>query len=61
MKEYNEQPKAIEILSPVHKYWYETPGGEITVYRLRLMTREQIAAHGLEKYVKGDNDDEESK
>ena len=49
-----EEPQelpAIEILPPVHEKWYETQGGDITVYRLRLMTPEQIAAAGLEKYA----------
>lgn len=43
--------KAIEIMPPLKTKWYETDGGEITVYRLKLMTAEEIAAHGLEKYA----------
>lgn len=49
-EEMQELP-AIEILPPVHKKWYETPGGDITVYRLRLMTPEQIDAAGLQEYA----------
>lgn len=54
---HNNELPAIEILPPVHKYWYDTRGGDITVYRLELMTAEQIAAHDLEKYMRGDNDE----
>ncbi|MCH4825595.1 hypothetical protein, partial [Planococcus halocryophilus] len=59
MEEKKAEIPAIEILPPVHKFWYETRGGDITVYRLRLMTVEQIAAHGLEKYMpeRGENNE----
>ena len=46
-----EKQEAIEITPPVHKYWYETPGGPVTTFRLRLMTREQIESHELQKYA----------
>ena len=50
-EEPQEQPLAIEILPPTHTKHWETKGGDITVYRLRLMTSEQIAAAGLQKYA----------
>ena len=46
-----QEERAIEVTPPVHKYWYDTPGGSVTTFRLRLMTREQIEAHGLQKYM----------
>lgn len=56
---------AIEILPKVKpKHLGEAHGEETTVYRLKLMTPEQIAEHNLEKYVNrdstakvGDNDE----
>lgn len=50
-EEMQELP-AIEILPPTHTKHWETKGGDITVYRLRLMTPEQIAAAGLQEYAK---------
>lgn len=43
--------KPIEILPPlVTKHW-ETDGGPIAIYRLKSLTSQQIAEHGLEKYA----------
>lgn len=33
--------------APAPKYDWQTPGFPITTYRLRLMTEEQAAEHGL--------------
>lgn len=35
----------------------ETSGGEITIYRLKLMTAEEITRHGLEKYAPVEGED----
>lgn len=42
---------AIEILPPLKTKHWETQGGEITVYRLYLLTPQQITDYDLEKYV----------
>lgn len=48
-----EKPEAIEYQEPPkRKHSGETYGGTVTVYRLKLMTREQIEAHELRKYQK---------
>lgn len=54
---------AIEILPRVKRnHSGEAHGEETTVYRLKLMTPEQIAEHGLEKYaahIGGENNAEQ--
>lgn len=56
-EEKPQELPAIEILPPTHKKHWETKGGDITVYRLRLMTPDQIAAAGLQKYAEHLNND----
>lgn len=55
----NEELPAIEILPPTHTKHWETKGGDITIYRLRLLTPQQIKEHDLEKYApkRGENDE----
>lgn len=44
--------EAIEYVEPPkRKHSGESYGGIITVYRLKLMTAEEIARYGLEKYM----------
>lgn len=55
----NEQ--AIEVIPPPKRnHIGETTGGNITIFRIKLLTAEQIAEYGLEKYAYrkngGDND-----
>ena len=46
-----EKPQAIEKLPPITDNRWLPDAGEVTVYRLRLMSKEQIAAAGLQKYA----------
>lgn len=46
-----ETQAAIEVLPPYQKKPWEPDAGPTTLFRLRLMTPEQIAAAGLEKYA----------
>ena len=50
---------SIEVLPPITNNRWLPEAGEVTVYRLRLMTAEEIAAHGLEDYLpeRSDNDE----
>lgn len=46
----NEQ--AIEVIAPPkRKHAGETTGGNITIFRIKLLAADQIAEYGLEKYA----------
>lgn len=56
-----EKLEAIEYLEPPkRKHIGETYGGTVVIYRLKLMTRDQIRHYDLEKYVPevGDKDEQ---
>lgn len=61
-EEKPQELPAIEVLPEVRRpHAGQAQGGPTVIYRLKLMTAEEIAAHGLEKYAKAGGDDDEQR